>query len=142
MNKPEDIRVSLGTKTFAVVGASRDPSKDAHTVPAYLKQHGYEVIPVNPFSDAILGLKCYKSLLDIPSDLAETIEVVNIFRPSEDVGPVVEQAIELKRKHGRLQSVWMQLGIRNEAAAEKARMAGLRVIQDSCVRVEHDRISR
>ena len=139
MNNPEDIRVSLGSKTIAVVGASRDPSKDAHTVPAYLKRHGYDVIPVNPFADEILGVKCYKSLTDIPGDVAKTIEVVDIFRPSEDVPPLVDQAVELKKKHGRLKSVWLQLGITNEAAAEKARNAGLRVIQDACIRIEHDR---
>ena len=137
MNNPEDIRVSLGSKTIAVVGASRDPSKDAHTVPVYLKRHGYEVIPVNPFADEILDMKCFKSLLDIPPDLAKTIEVVDIFRPSEDVPPVVDQAIELRKKHGRLKSVWMQLGISSEVAAERARKAGLRVIQDSCIRTEH-----
>ncbi len=142
MNNPEGIRVSLGSKTIAVVGASRDPSKDAHTVPAYLKRHGYDVIPVNPFADEILGVKCYKSLLDIPGDVAKTIEVVDIFRPSEDVPPVVDQAIELKKKHGRLKAVWMQLGIINEAAGEKARNAGLRVIQDACIRIEHGRSPR
>ncbi len=137
LNNPDDIRASLGSKTIAVVGASRDPAKEAHTVPAYLKRHGYQVVPVNPFADEILEEKCYKTLLDIPDSLARTIEVVNIFRPSEDVAPIVEQAIELRKKHGRLLSVWMQLGITDEAAAEKARKTGLRVIQDSCIRVEH-----
>ena len=139
MNNPEDIRASLGSKTIAVVGASRDPSKEAHTVPAYLKANRYEIVPVNPFADEILETKCYKTLLDIPPTLAKSIEVVDIFRPSEDVPPVVDQAIELRKEHGTLKSVWMQLGISNEAAAETARKAGLGVIQDACIRIEHGR---
>ena len=142
MNNPEDIRASLGSKTIAVVGASRDPSKEAHTVPAYLKANRYEIVPVNPFADEILETKCYKTLLDIPPTLAKSIEVVDIFRPSEDVPAVVDQAIELRKKHGTLKSVWMQLGISNEAAAEKARNAGLRVIQNACIRTEHGRYRR
>lgn len=142
MNNPEDIRASLGSKTIAVVGASRDPSKEAHTVPAYLKTNHYEIVPVNPYADEILGAKCYKTLLDIPPTLAKSVEVVDIFRPSEDVPPVVDQAIQLKKKHGMLKSVWMQLGISNEVAAEKARKAGLKVVQNACIRTEHARHHR
>lgn len=142
MNNPEDIQASLGSKTIAVVGASRDPSKDAHTVPAYLKSNRYDIVPVNPFAGEILGTKCYRTLLDIPPSLAKSIEVVDIFRPSEDVPPVVDQAIELRKKHGILKSIWMQLGISNEAAAENARNAGLRVIQNACIRTEHSRYLR
>jgi hypothetical protein len=142
LNNPEDIRASLGSKTIAVVGASRDPSKEAHTVPAYLKTNQYEIVPVNPYADEILGAKCYKTLLDIPPTLAKSVEVVDIFRPSEDVPPVVEQAIQLKKNHGTLKSVWMQLGIRNEVAAEKARNAGLKVVQNACIRTEHARYNR
>ena len=142
MNNPEDIRASLGSKTIAVVGASRDPSKEAHTVPAYLKTNRYEIVPVNPFADEILGTKCYKTLIDIPPGLAKSIEVVDIFRPSEDVPHIVDQAIQLKKKHGALKSVWMQLGISNEVAAEKARKAGLRVVQNACIRTEHARYYR
>ncbi len=119
-------------RTVAVVGASRDPSKDAHTVPKYLKDHGYRVVPVNPSADQILGEKAYKSLRDIPFD----IDIVDIFRPSDQVGPVVEDALHTKAK-----VIWMQLGIENQGAAEKAKGAGKQVVMDRCMRVEHARLS-
>lgn len=118
-------------RTVAVVGMSRDPSKDAHSVPAYLKEHGYRIVPVNPFAEEILGEKAYGSLREIPFD----VDIVDIFRPSDQVGPVVDEALGTKAK-----VIWMQLGIRDEAAAERARRAGKEVIMDRCMRVEHARL--
>ena len=122
-----------------MVGLSRDPEKDSYRVSAYLKKHGFRIIPVNPFSDAILGEKSYKSLLDIPAEIQKTIEVVDIFRPSKDVPLIVEQAIKLKEMHGKPYVVWMQLGIVNEQAAEAAKKAGLTVVRNKCMMVEHKR---
>ena len=127
-------------KTVAVVGLSREPDKDSHRVSAYLKQHGFDIIPVNPFADEILGEKSYKSLLDIPPEIQKTIEIVDVFRPSKDVPPIVEQAIKLKAAYGKPNVVWMQLGIVNEQAAEAARQAGLTVVMDKCMMVEHRRL--
>ena len=127
-------------KTIAVVGLSREPDKDSHRVSAYLKKHGFRIIPVNPFATEVLGEKSYKSLLDIPPEIQKTIEVVNIFRPSKDVLPIVEQAIKLKALYGTLQVVWMQLGIVNEQAAEAAKKAGLTVVMNKCMMVEHNRL--
>jgi predicted CoA-binding protein len=124
-------------KTVAVVGLSREPDKDSHRVSAYLKAHGFRIIPVNPFRDEVLGEKSYKSLLDIPPEIQKTIKVVDIFRPSEDVPPIVEQAIKLKALYGTLQVVWMQLGVVNEQAAEAAKKAGLTVVMNRCMMVEH-----
>lgn len=118
-------------RTVAVVGCSRDPRKDAHTVPSYLQDNGYRIVPVNPFADEILGEKAYKNLREIPF----TIEIVEVFRPSDHVGAVVEDALRTEAK-----VIWMQLGIRNEEAAEKARAAGLTVIQDRCMRTELKRL--
>jgi len=126
-------------KTVAVVGLSREPDKDSHRVSAYLKKHGFRIIPVNPFADEVLGEKSYKSLLDIPPEIQKTIEVVDIFRPSNDVPSIVEQAIKLKEMFGKPWVVWMQLGIVNEQAAEAAEKAGLIVIMDKCIMVEHKR---
>ena len=120
-------------KVIAVVGLSKEPGKDSHRVSAYLKQHGYRIIPVNPFADEVLGEKSYKSLLDIPPEIQKTIEIVDIFRPAKDVPPIVEQAIKLKQSLGRPFVVWMQLGIVNEEAAEAARKAGLIVVMDKCL---------
>jgi predicted CoA-binding protein len=124
-------------KVIAVVGLSKEPEKDSHKVSAYLQQHGYRIIPVNPFADQVLGEKSYKSLLDIPSEIQKTIEIVDIFRRSEDVPPIVEQAIELKAMFGKPLVVWMQLGIVNEQAAESARKSGLIVVMDKCLMIEH-----
>jgi predicted CoA-binding protein len=128
-------------KVIAVVGLSKEPEKDSHRVSAYLKQHGYRIIPVNPFADEVLGEKSYKSLLDIPPEIQKTIEIVDVFRPSKDVPPIVEQAIKLKQTYGKPFVVWMQLGIVNEKAAEAARRAGLIVVMDKCLMVEHHRLA-
>ncbi len=128
-------------RVIAIVGLSKDSSKDSYRVAAYLQQHGYRIIPVNPFVDQVLGEKSYKSLLEIPAEIQKTIDIVDIFRRSEDVPPIVQQAIELKRKFERPFVVWMQLGIVNEEAAEAARHAGLAVVMDKCLMVEHRRLT-
>lgn len=127
-------------KVIAVVGLSKEPGKDSHRVSAYLKQHGYKIIPVNPFADEILGEKSYKSLLDIPPEIQKTIEIIDIFRPAKDVMPIVEQAIQLKQIFGKPFVVWMQLGILNEQADEIARCAGFIVVMDKCLMVEHQQL--
>jgi predicted CoA-binding protein len=127
-------------KTVAVVGLSREHDKDSHRVGAYLRDHGFRIIPVNPFAAEVLGEKSYKSLLDIPAEIQKTIEVVDIFRPAKDVPPIVEQAIKLKEMHGKPYVVWMQLGIVNEQAAETAKKAGLTVVMNKCMMIEHRRL--
>jgi hypothetical protein len=128
-------------KVIAVVGLSKELGKDSHRVSAYLQMQGYRIIPVNPFVDEVLGEKSYPSLLNIPPELAKTIEVVDIFRRAEDVPPIIEQAIKMKALLGRPFVVWMQLGIVNEQAAEAARRAGLVVVMDKCLMVEHHRLA-
>ncbi len=128
-------------KTVAVVGISRDPSKASYRVAEYLKSKGYEVIPINPFADQILGKKCFKTLLDVPKNIQKKIEVVDIFRLSQDVPPIVEQAIQLKKKHGRPHVIWMQLGIVNTEAARRGVEACFTVVMDKCMMMEHKRVS-
>ena len=118
-------------KTIAVVGASKNPEKDAHRIPKYLHEQGYRIIPVNPTADDILGEKAYKSL----SDVREPYDVVDIFRPSEDVPPIVDEAIR-----GPAKVIWMQLGIENDAAARKAEAAGKIVVQNACMMIAHRRL--
>lgn len=116
-------------KTIAVVGLSSNPEKPSHFVPKYLKEHGYTVIPVNPTAKGeILGQKVYAGLKEIP----QKVEVVDIFRPSKDIPPIVEDAIAIGAK-----VIWMQEGIVNNAAAERARAAGLTVIMDKCMMKVH-----
>ncbi|XHH08527.1 MAG: CoA-binding protein [Candidatus Bathyarchaeia archaeon] len=138
MSSEEQIKEILTKyKTVAVVGLSNTIGKPSHRVAAYLKNHGYTIIPVNPTIEEALGSKSYKGLLDIPPEIAKRIEVVDIFRKSEDVPPIVEQVIELKKRFGQPFVVWMQQDIRNESAAETARQAGLIVVMDKCMMKEH-----
>lgn len=139
MSQNEIKKILTAYRTVAVVGLSREPDKDSHRVGTYLKDHGFRIIPVNPFADEVLGEKSYKSLLDIPAEIQKTIEVVDIFRPAKDVPPIVEQAIKLKEMHGKPYVIWMQLGIVNEQAAETAKKAGLAVVMDKCMMVERKR---
>jgi predicted CoA-binding protein len=141
LNRDKTIKEILSTcKTIAVVGLSREPDKESNIVSAYMQEHGFRIIPVNPFADEVLGEKSYKSLLDIPAKLQKNIGIVDIFRKAEDVPPVVEQALKLKEKHGKPCVVWMQLGIVNEKAATIAREADLTVIMDKCMMQEHERL--
>lgn len=117
-------------KTIAVVGLSSNPMRPSHEVSEYLQRAGYRVIPVNPNETQVLGEKSYARL----EDVRETVEIVNIFRRKEEVPAVVESAIRVGAK-----VVWMQLGIENEGAAEKAGAAGLVVVQDACILIEHRR---
>jgi len=140
LSRNEIKQILTECKTVAVVGLSREVGKDSHRVSAYLKAHGFCIVPVNPFADEVLGEKSYKSLLDMPPEIQKTIEIVDVFRPSEDVPPIVEQAVKLHAKYGNLRVVWMQLGIVNEGAAEVAKKAGLTVVMDKCIMVEHRRL--
>jgi predicted CoA-binding protein len=139
LNMSEVREILTRYKIVAVVGLSREVGKDSHRVSAYLKKNGFRIIPVNPFADEILGEKSYKSLLDVPPEIQKTIEIVDVFRPSKDVPLIVEQAIKLKAMYGKPHVIWMQLGIVNEQAAEAAEKAGLIVVMDKCMIIEHKR---
>lgn len=138
-NRIEEILTKY--KIVAIVGLSRDPSKDSHSVATYLQAQGYKIIPVNPTTNEVLGEKSYKTLLDIPPQIQKTIEILDIFRPSEDVPAIVEQAIKLKEKNDKPYVIWMQLGIINEQAAATARAAGLEVVMNRCMRQEHIKLA-
>jgi predicted CoA-binding protein len=124
-------------KVIAVVGASKNPEKEAFTVPAYLREHGYTIIPVNPTADMVDGLKSYPSLGDIPDELAKRVEVVDVFRPSEEFPQVARQVAEMKRKTGRPFVFWGQLGLENEEAKKILADAKVDYVMDKCMRVEH-----
>ncbi len=127
-------------KVVVVVGLSDNPEKPSHEVAQYLQSHGYQIIPVNPFVESVLGEKSYKTLLDIPEEIQKTIEIVDVFRRPEDVPPIVEQAVKLKKANGKPYVVWMQMGIVNEDAAGMAREVGLTVVMDRCLMAEHHRL--
>ena len=140
MSQSEIKKILSKSKTIAVVGLSREPDKDSYRVAAYLKKQGFRIVPVNPLADEILGEKSYKSLLEIPIEIQKTLDVVEVFRPAKDAPAIVEQAVKLKAKHGKPRAVWMQLGIVNAQAAETAKKAGLTVVMDKGMMVEHRRL--
>jgi uncharacterized protein len=118
------------SKTIAVVGLSSDPLRPSHEVAAYLQSAGYKIIPVNPNESEVLGEKSYARL----EDIRKPIDIVDVFRRPEDVPPIADSAIAIKAK-----ALWLQQGITNNAAAEKAHAAGLLVVEDACLFVEHKR---
>lgn len=122
----------LEYETIAVVGCSASPGKDAHRVPKYLVQQGYDVIPVNPYADKIFDRYTYDTLTDVEKE----VDVVDIFRPSDEVSGIVDEAIARED----VKAVWMQLGIQDDDAAAKAEAAGIDVVQDRCMKVEHGRL--
>ncbi len=129
----------LSMRTIAVVGLSKDPAKPSHDVASYLQQNGYRIVPINPTVEEVLGEKAYSSLLSLPDYLKREIDAVDIFRRSEDVPPIITEAISLHQSFGQPKAVWMQLGITNEAAAKQARDSGLLVVMDRCMKVERGR---
>jgi hypothetical protein len=120
------------TKTIEVVGLSESPMRPSHGVSAYMQAQGFKIIPVNPQISEALGEKSYPSLLEIPADLAKKIDIVDVFRRSEYVDEIVDQAIQLK-----IPALWLQEDVINERAAKRAREAGIFVVMDLCILKEH-----
>jgi len=129
----EQIRDILSLNKVVVVGMSKNSSKAAHYVPKYLSDNGYDITPVNPTADQILGKKCYSSI----SEIDEEIDIVDIFRPSDHVLPVIQEAIKKK-----LKVIWLQEGIHNSEAEDLAKKAGIKVIFNRCMLAEHQRLSQ
>lgn len=128
MDNKELKEILLSAKTIASVGVSSSDEKESYHIVAYLQEQGYRIIPVNPTAKEILGEKAYASLSEIP----DKVDLVQLFRKSEDVPPYVDEAIRIGAK-----VVWMQVGIENEGAATKARAAGLQVVMNACMRITH-----
>ena len=124
-------RILKQGRTIAVVGLSANWWRPSYFAAKYMQEHGYRIIPVNPQYQEVLGEKCYANLRDIP----EPVDIVDCFRRSEDIGPIADEAIAIGAK-----VLWLQLGVINHEAAEKARKAGLDVVMDRCVKIEHARL--
>ncbi|WP_440769537.1 CoA-binding protein [Natronorubrum sp. DTA28] len=131
---PDELRRILEYDRVAVVGASTSHEKAAHIVPAYLQRHGYEIRPINPTATEIFGEQAADSLPDV----ASPIDIVEIFRPSEEVPEIVAEALD----RDDVKAIWMQAGIRNDEAARAAEAAGVDVVQDRCMKVEHGQLIR
>jgi len=131
----DDIESLLDVDTIAVVGCSGTPGKAAHDVPAYLQREGYDIVPVNPNREEILGRPSVDSLAEVDT----AVDLVDVFRPSEAVSGVVSDVLDRVAARDDVRGVWLQRGIRDDDAAARAREAGLRVVQDRCLKVEHRR---
>jgi uncharacterized protein len=129
----EELRAVLDGEVVAVVGCSTTPGKDAHEIPRYLREHDYEVIPINPGAEEIFGQRAYDSLADVD----EPIDIVDVFRPSEEVASIVEEALAREDEP----AIWTQLGIRDDEALTRAEESGLAVVADRCMKVEHNRLA-
>ncbi|KAB7519167.1 CoA-binding protein [Halosegnis rubeus] len=128
-----ELTAALEAETIAVVGCSATPGKAAHGVPKYLQEHGYRIVPVNPTTDEVLGEPAYDSL----SDVEETVDLVDVFRPSAEVSSIVDETLDRED----VDTVWLQLGIRDGEAGERVTDSGRRFIQDKCLKVEHQRLA-
>ena len=124
-------RILKEARTIAVVGLSANWWRLSYFAAKYMQEHGYRIIPVNPAYPEVLGEKCYASLRDIP----EQVDIVDCFRKSEEIPPIADEAIAIGAK-----VLWMQLGVINHEAAAKARNAGLELVMDRCVKIEHARL--
>lgn len=127
----DEIRKIYSLKNIAVVGMSKNPDKAAHYVPKYLFEKGYNIIPINPTTTEILGKKCYSSLLDV----IEKIDIVDVFRPSDQIFPVIEDSIQIQPK-----VIWLQEGIHNINAEALALQSGIQVVYNRCMLAEHQRL--
>jgi uncharacterized protein len=125
-------KILTESKTIAIVGLTDKPDKDSYRIARYLQEKGYRIVPVNPVYPEILGETSFKSVRDIPFD----VDIVDIFRKPGAIPGIVDDAIVKKAK-----TVWMQLGLTNNEAADKARRAGLQVVQGRCIRIEHQKLS-
>ena len=128
----DELRSILEYDRVAVVGCSGTPGKAAHDIPSYLDRQGYEIVPVNPYADEILGKKAYDSLAEVPGE----IDIVDVFRPSEEAGGIVDEALDRED----VKVIWLQLGIRDDEAAARAEKAGRQFVQDRCMKPEHQRL--
>jgi len=127
----QELQQILELRKVAVVGISRDPTKPSHYVTKYLKKHEYSIIPVNPFCEEVLGLRCYKSLLDVE----ESVDIVDVFRPSHKVPAVIDEALKKRPK-----VVWLQEGIHHSESERKALLSGIEVVWNRCMMKEHVRL--
>lgn len=128
-------RILNDCRVIAVVGLSANWHRPSFFAAKYMQEHGYRVIPVNPQYQEVLGEKCYASLRDLPANLADKVDMVDVFRKTADVLPIAEDAVAIGAR-----VLWQQLGVRNQAAADLARARGLESVMDRCVKIEHGRL--
>ena len=129
------------TSNIAVIGLSKNELRDSYQVSAYMKNAGYNIIPVNPTIDSVMGVKSHNSLKNVPEDVLKNIELVNVFRKSEFVNEIVDEVIEINKKYGRIHTIWMQLGIFYDESDRISEDNKLNIITNKCIKIEHGRLN-
>jgi predicted CoA-binding protein len=129
--------VIRNSKVIAVVGASKNEEKDAHSVPQYLKDHGYAIVPINPTAAEIFGEKSFPDLLSLPDDIASKVDVVEVFRPSEELPEIARQVVALSKRSGKKYVFWAQAGLQNDEAKKILDDSGIPYVMNACMRVVH-----
>lgn len=132
---PEEVMKTQ--KVIAVVGASKNPEKEANAVPQYLKEHGYRIIPINPSAETIIGERAYPSLASLPDSVAREVEVVDVFRPSEELAGVARDVVSLSKRVGTPYVFWAQLGLKSDDAMKVLEEAELPYVMDACMKMVH-----
>ncbi|MEM3403102.1 MAG: CoA-binding protein [Nitrososphaeria archaeon] len=141
LNKDKELeKVLVESKVVAVVGLSRSPEKDSYIVAKYLSEKGYRIISINPNAEEVSDWVTYPSLLAVPEYNLKDIDIINVFRPGEELPEIARQACELKRKYGKPNYLWMQIGISNLEAAKIARECGIDIVMNRCIMMEYKRL--
>ena len=129
------------TSNIAVIGLSKNELRDSYQVSAYMKNAGYNIIPINPTIDSVMGVKSHNSLKNVPEDVLKNIELVNVFRKSEFVNEIVDEVIEINKKYGRIHTIWMQLGIFYDEIDRISEENKLNIITNKCIKIEHGKLN-
>lgn len=129
------------TSNIAVIGLSKNELRDSYQVSAYMKNAGYNIIPINPTIDSVMGVKSYNSLMNIPEEMLKNIELVNVFRRSEFVDEIINEVIEINKKFGKIHTIWMQLGIFYDRVDRISEENKLNIITNKCIKIEHGRLN-
>ena len=129
------------TSNIAVIGLSKNELRDSYQVSSYMKNVGYNITPINPTIDSVMGVKSHNSLKNIPEDVLKNIELVNVFRKSEFVNEIVDEVIEINKKYGRIHTIWMQLGIFYDEIDRISEENKLNIITNKCIKIEHGRLN-
>ena len=129
------------TSNIAVIGLSKNELRDSYQVSAYMKNAGYNIIPINPTIDSVMGVKSYNSLMNIPEEMLKNIELVNVFRRSEFVDEIINEVIEINKKFVKIHTIWMQLGIFYDEIDRISEENKLNIITNKCIKIEHGRLN-
>ena len=134
-------QIFANTSNIAVFGLSKNELRDSYQVSAYMKNAGYNIIPINPTINSVMGVKSYDNLKNIPENILKNIELVNVFRKSEFVKEIVDEVIEINKKYRKIHTIWMQLGVFFNEVDNISKESKLNIITNKCIKIEHGRLN-